>query len=89
MEAQIEESFAASRAKSDAMIRDVFEAEDRRKRRVDALWSRKSILQAAHNEIQGKTPQADQLADAFKLVSHFAIRTYMDETQNTDYSRKS
>jgi hypothetical protein len=77
LEAQLEESFARLstdlsariRAESSAMIRDAFEEEDRRKRRVDALWNQKSILRAARDEIAGEEPQSDQLADAFKQVS--------------------
>jgi hypothetical protein len=69
LEAQFEESFAKLRAESSARIRDAFEEEDRRKRRVDALWNQKFILQAARDEIAGEEPQSDQLADAFKQVS--------------------
>jgi len=68
LEAQLEESFARLSAESSARIRDAFEEEDRRKRRVDALWNQTSILQAARDEIAGEEPQSDQLADAFKQV---------------------
>jgi hypothetical protein len=54
-------------------VEKVFEEDRQRRRRKDALWNRKSILQAARNEFEGKEAQADLLADAFKQVSHFSI----------------
>ena len=51
-------------------IEKAFEEDRQRRRRVDAMFNRKSILQAVRDEIQGRVPQSDSIVEAYKQVNH-------------------
>ena len=48
-----------------------FEEDRRRRRWRDAMWDRKSILQAVRDEIKGRVPQSDSIVEAYKQVNRF------------------
>jgi len=53
-----------------AELGKAFEEDRRRRRWRDAMWNRKSILQAARDEIKGSVAQSDSIVEAYKQVNH-------------------